>query len=1242
MDRKKRRLAPVHGFGINTGLGVVPLVLEDLTYVCCVESTLALVTYDDDGMKPMQFFPAPETQRSVTALTAHSRRRLLAVCCTSTEESTFLIYTLGQYNDTWVPAILASHDLPGNDKYRSVAFCSKDSVVVCVSSSRIVGVDWNNGVRYLTEFQGDVTRTVYHPRDPLEVATAGRGHLQLWRFLNKQLKPRPPIIGIDDMSSSEYSALAWLESTEVVLAGTTTGDVVILQQNALLQRFDQVHHGEVRSICEDANAVVTLGARGVACVYRQNYFDVAGSSTSTPVLPPQRVDITLARRVSLVDGIAGRLVSAAQFPSSRGHYLICGSEGASIVDLAALVLDVNTEAPAGIFRSLGASHHLDAETGAISAISAAIRRPLIASCSPTNKLIYVWDWRSRNVFSKLVGAGEALLEDKVLKCVALHPSGDELLAGFEDLVVLYHVARENLLFQQAISNIKGVVKLKHDTTPIVTTAPLSLVKYTSTGRGFAAVVGRLVEIYGSTQSGETELFQCLFGHAGEIVDIAFSFDDLRLWSISNDGAIYEWTTFRGEHYGQAVSRSREYVNIDMTWSFVDRFFDGTLVVAGTVLREKTTGPDGLVSVTELTTPRAVLCCWTTKTSLDMEPTVVTMKTSENITALLAVDATTEFEGALVIGTSSGSVLVYNSSFSDDPDDVPLCDGQVTALSYSENGNRLCAASDRGAIVVCDLGGGWRSSRRTSRVVTARAQVAEKLESKLDYFIREGPQNTGGQETVVVSKAALDALEAKCQNLVSAMDQMQLEAQKNIDGVAPKLRKDLDRCKKELKEQRMKTEIDSAKKDDEIRLTLETHARQLAELKEKFQTEFQNLEDQYDRKLAIEAARYIEMREERDNVTREARQRLEEHHEEAVKAKTELQVEAETKVAESQKKVELLKEYVEHAQRQFTVVLEQHDEKSAEDLEKAKHDTEAAHEGAQKARQNLILETASLKQKCMALEMASHKSRDDLVDARSALQDEQKRNEALKLELKELQLRCDEETKRGDDFQATATKQREKLTELEAMKTSIDDRKQKLAATLQDKDDQIRAASKKWHRLDQLLEDAGHKQKDLEAKLLSKSSAFKRSNDLLFQTRAHAENKNKRVKHLIDIFDVFLDNLRDPSFRRNDIVFRELSALRNGLSTIYDRHLSATQSDPNLTKKKPLLLRGGGGLRPVLTQKEDPYSKQNQAVKKLRGQNLSLMDELNGLRFDRLSLRRKLQDAHFQLKWSPPPPEGEET
>lgn len=1158
---------------------MVPLLLEELTYIGCIESRLAFVSAEERS-PPMQFFAE---EHCVTALAFHEQRKLLAACADGC-----VVYKLGQMSGKWVASKLAR--LSG-EAFRCAAFSPDAQFVVCATSTALVGYDWKAG-RVAFEASASIRTLAYHPTESLELATSGAG-LKLWRLLHKNLKARPPVEALGD---KDFSTHAWLPN-ELLVAGTTGGSVVVVQRNEMTQRFDSKHTGSVQAIVPLEGSFASVCEDAVACVFVQ-----AEKAKKT---------VSLSRRVVL-EGLRG-LYAMVSFPRSTAT-LACCRDGLAFFDVADLLLvttgpDLQTVA---VQRLPSTACH----EGPVRAMGTAQAKPLVVACSSHDdkQRINVWDWRVRGLIATSLDDDETLSQ-KTLASLDVHPTGHEVLAGFQDAVCLYHVSDKNLVLAQSF-HVRGVVKLPKDVTPLVATTSLSLVKYSRTGCRFAAVTGRLVQIFSSVDAtGRPSLVHCLRGHAADVRAIAFSPDDLGVWTASDDGAVYSWTIGDFAHLGKIVTRSHDFVRLDVLWEHLAAFNDGGLAVLGrtrthdeqrATTRYSIVNSDAKDASMVKRTP--VILTW--KTPLDGPGTPLPCDDSVDVTCAAAIDDCDGLPSVLIVGTSRGSVLVFTWSGESVPiREIPACDGRVAHLCFSWSGRRLIASGETGTILVC-------TSTRDST--------------------RDDERSLDENDMILVDRSALNTLENNVRSLERQLDQAKLEAEKQVADVKPYFEREMEklRTRHRGESQLCHAELDASRAA--FRAAEANYERRLSEVTSRYEASLDEMAMIYERKLAHQAARYMEIQEERDRVAFEASESLAEHQSESVAKLLKQEKEAETKVKDRDREVNVLHEYVAHAKRQFQHLFDEQDARHEVELAETKDQTAASLNDALKARQAALRDNAKLKRDNMDLKESVHKTRDELIECQQALMSEQSRCEAKSTRLATALEDLDVQTKRATKFEEASTSLEKRVVDLEKLRDFLKQRQGDMTATIQDKDTALQNKTTTLAKLDSTLEDAGLHNKKLDQKLQLKVSELRRVTAVLNDCRNHICAKDKILEKIHVRFDMFLIKLRDPDVRPRQSVVAEIEGLRDAIAKLH----ASRPNDLVVTPDEPRRLK------PVVQPKHLKSNKLSAAnadrahaertVQQLRGQNLELMSELNELRFDRLSLHRKLRDANCQIRWGERP------
>ncbi|GMH89749.1 hypothetical protein TrST_g13747 [Triparma strigata] len=224
--------------------------------------------------------------------------------------------------------------------------------------------------------------------------------------------------------------------------------------------------------------------------------------------------------------------------------------------------------------------------GSISSISVCARKPLLATCSSdlTDSSVRIWNYRARECVLHEYFEG---LQNP--NSVSVHPSGNELIVGFDDNVKVYHLCSEVMkqASQIQVKQMIHVFKMDEDgfvqDKLVMNQDSVSMVKYSPDGGMFAVVTGKFVQIfgtYGSQVTGQPQRINVLSGHAQAITNLQWTGDSLGLHTCDAGGAIYEWTASKPDRIRETLLGR---VNISAVGSCLN---GGCLAATGGGLREK--------------------------------------------------------------------------------------------------------------------------------------------------------------------------------------------------------------------------------------------------------------------------------------------------------------------------------------------------------------------------------------------------------------------------------------------------------------------------------------------------------------------------------------------------------------------------------------------------------------------------------------------------------------------------------
>lgn len=157
-------------------------------------------------------------------------------------------------------------------------------------------------------------------------------------------------------------------------------------------------------------------------------------------------------------------------------------------------------------------HFRDHERG-VTGLDVCINKPLVVTCSEdcTLRVFNYLDMKLKIVLK--------LGEDPTT--VALHPAGNMVIVGLKDKVKCYHILMDSLEFIQDLH-------LKHCTC----------VRFSNGGGMYAVAFGISVMIF-NTYTGEA-IATYPTGHIRKVLALAWSKDDVVIYSAGIDGCIYGW------------------------------------------------------------------------------------------------------------------------------------------------------------------------------------------------------------------------------------------------------------------------------------------------------------------------------------------------------------------------------------------------------------------------------------------------------------------------------------------------------------------------------------------------------------------------------------------------------------------------------------------------------------------------------------------------------------------------------
>eukprot|EP01028_Stygiella_incarcerata_P005238 TRINITY_DN222_c0_g1_i3.p1 TRINITY_DN222_c0_g1~~TRINITY_DN222_c0_g1_i3.p1 ORF type:complete len:1466 (-),score=513.63 TRINITY_DN222_c0_g1_i3:1193-5590(-) len=176
---------------------------------------------------------------------------------------------------------------------------------------------------------------------------------------------------------------------------------------------------------------------------------------------------------------------------------------------------------------------MEGHRGRVNSVDIAIHRPFLFSLSGDGTA-RVWDYRKKESVLQKVFPDEPY-------CVSLHPSGNIVAISFRRKIVFYHLTMGDLIEIDEV-DIKGCKTLK----------------YSNGGHILAAVGGTSISLINSNTFHVMKSFR---GHIGPVRAITWSPDDMRLVTTGYDGAVYEWNVLEATRVQEHIDKDFQYTGV---------------------------------------------------------------------------------------------------------------------------------------------------------------------------------------------------------------------------------------------------------------------------------------------------------------------------------------------------------------------------------------------------------------------------------------------------------------------------------------------------------------------------------------------------------------------------------------------------------------------------------------------------------------------------------------------------------
>ncbi|KAG7390346.1 hypothetical protein PHYPSEUDO_008174 [Phytophthora pseudosyringae] len=444
------------------------------------------------------------------------------------------------------------------------------------------------------------------------------------------------------------------------------------------------------------------------------------------------------------------------------------------------------------------------QVGPVLQVDVCVQRPIVVTCG-TDKTIRVWNFEL-NHYELLHHCPEEPTT------VAVHPSGFQLVVAFKERVRIYQLLQESLRQVKELA-IKAC----------------RFVRYAHGGHLFACASGLTVTTF---RAYTLEAVHTFSGHIGAVRCLSWSRDDTYLFSAAHDGAVYRWDISTG-------SRSEEMQHVVKQCQYaafaVDRHDPSIVVASGSdgKIREITAGEE---------TKSFDLPAGTAITSMAL------MKDCKR----------------LFVGTKAGSILIYPWPLSNKGVAEYFVHAEgILHLRMTEDNEQLITCAEDGSVGIfkilngglqhqthADSSGPAHSGTATSRtgIPTARPMSSSAPPERR----KVGAVYT---DAVLVARDDLEERRAEALEWQQRHDQVKADVEFALHRKENEWINRLHVLKEESEHLVVQERVRYEELEARHQLTTRKHTEELTQLEAHHVKMTQELENQYERKLAQEVVRH---------------------------------------------------------------------------------------------------------------------------------------------------------------------------------------------------------------------------------------------------------------------------------------------------------------------------------------------------------------------------------------------------
>lgn len=508
-------ITPRFAFGIKGDLRNSLYFLDDQRIIYPWGHNVVILSIGDD--KNQEYIPCTEGSEGITAMALSHSKTHLAVW----ERSERAICTIHNISSAKRKKKVITTDHITDKEFISVAFSQQNDKGHLVTltggqDGMVILWQWNKAKWIAFQKVGlSDDQTLYQASfissDSNSIIVIGNGVYKYYKLKDNGIRPEHSGISKKESHiSSHYTCHTWLPDGKIIIC-TNQGEMLYLESTGEYKMMLSCSPGDgfyIEAIVNYSNGVMIAGDTGQIMVFsktdepKKPFVHVATWPNVDPKEEKKYPNLFLSIMASRIKNIA---------LSSNDETLVFSTENNQLMKVNVNLEKKMSESPIKYEYLIYPFH-----SRAINGLDTCIKKQLVATCS-VDKTVRIWNYSTPPKLEIC-----ETFQDEAY-CVAFHPSGYHLVAGFTDKIRMMNVFSEKKL-----STFKEI--------PIKSCREI---QFSNGGHLFAWVNQHYIQVY-NFYTGENPSNMIFSEHDGKVRCVSWFEDDSGFVSAGWDGKIYVW------------------------------------------------------------------------------------------------------------------------------------------------------------------------------------------------------------------------------------------------------------------------------------------------------------------------------------------------------------------------------------------------------------------------------------------------------------------------------------------------------------------------------------------------------------------------------------------------------------------------------------------------------------------------------------------------------------------------------